>query len=231
MNRMPFVAVLTLFHALLFAGHCAAEAKPSTEPVTDGRAVVVLLDSSRSASADTAELHGVLDGEKVAAAAAVQSLRPNELFSCIGFNSAPYFIIPLKLAGEAARVAPERLDRVTAFGKTLLFPALVMARETLEKVRAPVKHIILMTDAKVPLTATDLSEYMKGLRGANITLSTIAIGSEGDVVLMRMLAKHGSGRHYRVLDPAQIAAAVLTDLDGIRPRTQDSAAAKRGVVR
>jgi Ca-activated chloride channel homolog len=77
------------------------------------------------------------------------------------------------------------------------------------KLQAKVRHIILMTDGIAPQGAYDALTAQ--MRQDNITLSTIAIGTDADFGLLHRLADQANGRYYESLDPFDVPQIALKE--------------------
>ncbi len=158
--------------------------------------LIIVLDRSGSMSGYKMDL------AKEAAARSVELLREKDTLGFIAFDDQPWQIIetgPLDDKKEAA----ENIRSITEGGGTNIFPALALAYEQLENLDLKRKHIILLTDGQ---SATNMDYYeliSEGLK-SNITLSTVAIGSDADRTLLEELALEGTGRYYDVQDASTI---------------------------
>ena len=60
---------------------------------------------------------------------------------------------------------------------------------------AQIKHIVLLTDGQDTYHGYD--DLLKDMNDHKITLSTVAVGSDADVNILRTLADKGKGRFYQ----------------------------------
>lgn len=60
---------------------------------------------------------------------------------------------------------------------------------------AQIKHIVLLTDGQD--TYHEYDDLLKDMNDHKITLSTVAVGSDADVNILRTLADKGKGRFYQ----------------------------------
>ncbi|WP_047985249.1 VWA domain-containing protein [Ornithinibacillus californiensis] len=158
--------------------------------------MVIVLDRSGSMSGYKMDL------AKEAAARSVELLREQDTLGFIAFDDQPWQIIetgPLANKEEAA----EQIRSITEGGGTNIFPALEKAYEQLEPLNLKRKHIILLTDGHSATNFDYLELIGEGLEN-NITLSTVAIGSDADHALLEELAEEGTGRYYDVYDASTI---------------------------
>src|SRR5207253_3168229 len=89
----------------------------------------------------------------------------------------------------------DRLAPLIADGGTDIFPGLSTAFDAIKLSDARYKHIILMTDG-MSCCGGDYAGLEDRMRGANVTLSTIAVGGDADQALLTQLARQGDGRYY-----------------------------------
>ena len=153
---------------------------------------------------------------KEAAARSVELLRDDDTFGFTAFDQEIWEVIPVGLLGERQK-AIEQILSVPVAGGTNIFPGVEKAYEDLAGLKLQRKHIILLTDgqSEMPPTYEDIIE--EG-RENNITLSTVAIGSDADWGLLESLAEYGGGRFYDVIDESTVPA-ILTRETSMLTRT------------
>jgi Mg-chelatase subunit ChlD len=159
-------------------------------------AIVLVLDASGSMGSFGTELAKV-ELAKETAQSVVDLLGERDLVGVIAFDQTPRWLVPLTPAGQRARIL-EAVSRIKAGGGTNLHPALVTARDSLRTAEAKVKHVIVLSDGQ-----TDPGDF-RGLATAmaaeRITVSTVAIGRDADLDIMRNIASWGRGRSYAARD-------------------------------
>lgn len=158
--------------------------------------MVIVLDRSGSMAGYK------LDLAKEAAARSVELLREKDTFGFIAFDDQPWQIIDTDVIGEKEK-ASEKIRSIIEGGGTEIFPALQLAYEQLEPLELKRKHIILLTDGQ-SATNNDYFELINEGIENNVTLSTVAIGSDADRGLLEQLAEEGTGRFYDVQDASTI---------------------------
>ncbi len=157
--------------------------------------LVIVMDRSGSMSGSKLEL------AKEAAARSVELLREEDTLGFIAFDDRPWVIVetaPLKDKKEAA----DKIRSVSPGGGTEIYSSLELAYQELEDLKLQRKHIILLTDGQAP--GGDYEGLIEEGKEKNITLSTLALGSDADRGLLEDLANMGSGRFYDVTDSSVI---------------------------
>ncbi|KAB2337482.1 VWA domain-containing protein [Cytobacillus depressus] len=157
--------------------------------------LVIVMDRSGSMAGSKLEL------AKEAAARSVELLREDDTLGFIAFDDRPWVIVetkPLKDKKEAA----DKIRSVTPGGGTEIYSSLELAFQELEDLKLQRKHIILLTDGQAP--GGDYEGLIERGKEKNITLSTVALGSDADRGLLEELADMGSGRFYDVTDSSVI---------------------------
>ena len=180
---------------------------PQTKKRRVNSAVVLVLDKSRSMA-----FQRKIDAAKRAAMVAINSLKQDDYVGVIGFDSSPFVIIRLSEVSKVKPIAERRLRNLTAAGKTNLLPALAKARQSLRNNDAGRKHIIILSDGKVPLAGSSYTDEMSRLRKEGVTVSTVALGTEADVPFMKTLSRYGKGAFYHTLDPSRLPEIFLHDI-------------------
>ncbi len=135
---------------------------------------------------------------KAATETVSKSLKDADLVGVIGFDSQPFVVIPLQTVAKSRPYFDAMINRLVAHGRTMLLPALREAERMLGASGAQIQHAVIITDGNTGGTLEqyyDLVSRMHHDGGA--TVSTIAIGNDADVELMKALAKYGGGGYYQ----------------------------------
>ena len=128
-------------------------------------------------------------------------LSPRDYVGMISFDSAAHEIVPLQKVGEGTHV-PRLIGRLAAGGGTFMSPALQVGFRKLANSDAALKHVIVLSDGQTqPGDDLDLARQMCA---AGISLTSVAIGDEADVNLLRSMAAIGGGKFYHVISPQAI---------------------------
>lgn len=159
---------------------------------------------------------GKINFARLAAKEVVKALKPEDYFGLVAFDDAPFTVQPIGRVGQIrarALRAPDDLMHPT--GTTNLFPALDMALEFLSKVPAGRKHLIILTDGKIPDGYTNAPLYDKIVRDkrmfSGITVSTFLIGDDSGE-LLRALANTGGGAFHRTNNAQTLPRLFLNDV-------------------
>nr|WP_246880555.1 VWA domain-containing protein [Sporosarcina sp. 6E9] len=160
--------------------------------------LIIVLDRSGSMSGSKIVL------AREAAARSVELLRDDDTFGFIAFDDQVWDIIPLAPLGDRNK-AIEKILSVSALGGTDIYPGMKRAYDDLTKSDLQRKHIILLTDGQSEMPR-GYEEVIANGKSNNITMSTVAIGSDADRRLLESLAESGGGRFYDVIDESTVPA-------------------------
>jgi uncharacterized membrane protein len=183
-------------------------------------ALVIVLDRSWSMNGIAMEL------SKAAAEAAANTLDPLHMVGVLTFNNQTAWDVPLSRVRDSRPTLHDAIMRITASGPTNIYMALAQAHDALLSIRARAKHLILLSDGQTE--AADFESLLRQMTDARVTVSTVALGAEADVMLLRNLATWGGGRSYVVEDARQVPEIFVKEAkdaveqgvdeqDGIRP--------------
>lgn len=177
-----------------------------------------------------------MDLTKQAARAAVSVLGPQDQVGVVGFDSVPYLLVKLQSAQNKGRIEQD-ISRMVASGGTAIYPALEMAYQELTATRAKIKHAVMLTDGQAPKQG--IVELVQNMAAENITVSTIGVGSDADMPLLKQMAEVGGGRAYYTNDAyslpkifmketSTVARSAVVDLP-FRPTVKKQAAVLKGI--
>ncbi len=129
--------------------------------------------------------------------------------------------------GLNLRRTQDIISKLNGFGETFMLQAIFEAKNYFEKNTSPLpepKYILLLSDGKS--TDGTLDEFIRYANRFNeehgIKISTIALGSSADKVVMNEIAKHGKGRYYEVLDPNQLPKIMISESKAARAENVQS---------
>jgi Mg-chelatase subunit ChlD len=160
-------------------------------------ALLLVIDTSGSMSDDVyREGTTKLEMAKQAALLSAQQLAPRDQVGILTFDSFQHWILPMTgVLGMGPTAIQDRLAPLVADGGTDIFPAMALAFDAIKQSDARYKHVILMTDG-MSCCGGNYPDLLDRMRGANVTLSTIAVGGDADQTLLTQLARQGDGRYY-----------------------------------
>jgi len=177
-------------------------------------ALVMILDRSGSMS----EMAGgarKIDLLKEAALSTLATLDPRSLIGVVAFSINYQWLIPLQsLEGEHRADLYPAIQGLSPGGGTDLYPALQDAIIALAGVQARVKHLIVFTDGQVDKSKS-FSELFREIKASGITASSVAIGPDADLEVLKALADVGSGKLYPVADARDLPQITLEELQRV----------------
>src|SRR5262249_13542166 len=126
----------------------------------------------------------------------------------LAFDQDAQWIRPLAPVGDKEQVQ-RRIAGIGAGGGTNMFPALVAARKALAAAQASIKHVILLTDGQS--MPGDFAGEISTMTADQISVSTVAVGPDADVQLLRSLARGAGGRFYHTLHPRAVPGIFISE--------------------
>jgi secreted protein with Ig-like and vWFA domain/uncharacterized membrane protein len=158
-------------------------------------ALFIVLDKSGSMDLYRSDVSKMAMARE-AAIRSVEALRPKDTLGVLGFDSRHAWVVKPQVitGGSDITNAQTQIGRIKADGGTNIYPALEEAYHAASAADARLKHIILLTDGQS--FDADYPTLISKMQAENITLSTIAVGSDSDTKLLTALAQMGSGRYY-----------------------------------
>lgn len=196
-----------------YAGTDLEAALPVTVKVVDGQerpsvAVLIVMDKSGSMSYNPSQGSAAkIDLAKDGVVTAASALTTGDQIGVIAFNDEPVWALPMtKLTGQGdlARVE-QAIAPLSADGGTELYPAMQVGYDSLRNVDADVRHIILLSDGKSRSgTRETYGRLVNDIGNDNITLSTVALGTDADLELLEYLSVEGNGRYHIANTPEEI---------------------------
>jgi uncharacterized membrane protein len=179
-------------------------ATPPIEPQQGSLALFLVIDRSGSMDIVSGGGGGGSGGPaatkmamaREAAIEAAGLLQPEDTLGVIAFDSSFQWVVqPTKLhTPDDVKQIQARIATIKAGGGTSILQPLQAAFEAAAATDAPLKHIVLMTDGES--NDRGFEDLIARMSAAQITLSTLAIGSDADTRLLTSLAHLGGGRYY-----------------------------------
>jgi hypothetical protein len=184
-------------------------AEPPIEPQQGSLALFLVIDRSGSMdilSGGPGQGSGAtkLAMAREAAIQAADLLQPDDTLGVIAFDSAFQWVVePTRLHDQAdVRQAQALIGSIRPGGGTSILAPLTAAFEAAAASDAPLKHVVLLTDGES--NDRGYEDLIQRMKPSQITLSTLAIGSDADTKLLSSLARLGGGRYYFTERTAQI---------------------------
>ncbi len=156
---------------------------------------------------------GSMSGEKIevcksAALATSQLLQAKDWLGVVVFDSDAQWALPM------GRLAPKgeiqaRIGAIAVGGGTNIWPGMSEARTALSRAPAKTKHMIVLTDGQT--NGSGYPELAASCKAEHITVSTVAVGGDADVELLKAMAAAGGGKFYLCEDPRQIPRIFTQD--------------------
>ncbi|CAN5174025.1 VWA domain-containing protein [soil metagenome] len=169
---------------------------------TQSSALALVIDRSGSMSGQKLEVC------KSAAIASAELLTKKDYIGVFAFDSNLHVVVPMGKVTSTPAIASQ-IQTLTPGGGTNIMPGMAHARLELGKVRAKIKHMIVLTDGQ---TAGQGYEALASqCRSEGITISTVAIGSGSQVALLQRIAAAGGGQAYTTADPSAITRIFTQD--------------------
>lgn len=142
-------------------------------------------------------------------------LRPQDILSIVTFSDKAEVLLPSTRVGEIVerKELRERVHRVTAQGSSSLETGLRAGyRQVLAGYRPDqVNRVLLISDGLAD--QEEALELVESYRGRGVSLSTISVGMNCDLKVMKNLAKRGAGSSRFISNPEKMAEIFATDLD------------------
>lgn len=165
-------------------------------------AIVLVIDRSGSMSGQ--KLAMALQGAK----AAVGLLDPRAALGVLRFDSEPAWVRDLVPIADREKVY-RRIDAIGVSGGTNMGPALEMALDALRESNAMTRHVIVLSDGVS--APADWDGIIRAFRKAKVTMTTVALGADCDVPLLRRLAIETRGRFHHALQPSAVPKIYLRE--------------------
>ncbi len=159
-------------------------------------AIILVLDASGSMGSFGIELAKVEVAKEIAQST-IDFMGERDLVGLIAFDQQPRWLVPPTPASQRARIL-DAVSRIKAGGGTNMYPALVEARNALRRIEAKVKHVIILSDGQTD--PGDFRTLTTAMSDDRITLSTVAVGRDADLDIMKNIATWGRGRSYVAKD-------------------------------
>jgi Ca-activated chloride channel homolog len=180
---------------------------PRTEKKRLNVAVSLVLDKSSSMAPEQK-----LDFAKLAAQEVIRNLKDDDYVGVMGFDSTPFVVVRLDKVGKIRDQAIDKVNRLFPAGRTNLLPAIDEARRSLDRAEAGRKHIIILTDGKLPDAGPYYLEIVRQMRTMGVTVSTVLLGSGIPDDVLQAMAQAGGGSFYQTANATNLPRIFLQDV-------------------
>ncbi len=155
--------------------------------------MLIVLDRSGSMGMG---MYGVskLELAKEAVIRSLDALADQDSLGVIAFDDGFEWASPLMPVGGNRGTMETNVANISLGGGTSILPGLREAYETIAEADVKIKHIILLTDGQAEQTGYD--GLIQQMNASGVTLSTVAVGSDSDIKLLKSLAEEANGRYY-----------------------------------
>lgn len=166
-----------------------------------------------SALALVIDRSGSMAGQKIeicksAAIASAELLTNKDSIGVFAFDSQVHEIVPMTKVTSTSTIAAQ-VARIGSGGGTNVYPGMAKAREELNKVKAKIKHMIVLTDGQT--SGEGYQALASQCHAEGITISTVAVGAGAQVGLLQSIAAAGGGQSYVTMDPGSIVRIFTQD--------------------
>ncbi len=166
-----------------------------------------------SALALVIDRSGSMSGQKIeicksAAAATAELLSSKDYIGVYAFDSAVHVVVPMTRVSSTSTIA-NQISMLSPGGGTNIYPGMSKAREELGKVKAKIKHMIVLTDGQT--SGQGYQALASQCNAEGITISTVAVGAGAQIGLLQAIAAAGGGQSYITMDPAAITRIFTQD--------------------
>jgi Mg-chelatase subunit ChlD len=183
--------------------------------------MLLIIDQSASMGPDSGD--SKFNMAKEAAILTTESLRQNDRIGVLAFDINQQWVVNFTSIGSALSLAQvqAQISGIPMGGGTDIYGALEVGLPALASQPGPVRHAILLTDGRSFTNNRQAFETLvTQMHSRGVTLSAIAIGTDADTELLRVLAKDGTGRYHLAASPADIPRLTLLESDLIRSEPQ-----------
>ncbi|MEN8078375.1 VWA domain-containing protein [Clostridioides difficile] len=154
----------------------------------------LIIDKSGSMSAEGGGV-SKLTLAKEAAMKALDNLREIDDISVIAFDDTYDVVVPTQKVTDKDYIK-ELISGIQIRGGTSIYPALEKGYNLQLESNAKIKHTILLTDGQDSIPYSTYEQLLDKFKNDNISISTVAVGSDSNSGLLTQLAESCNGRSY-----------------------------------
>jgi len=156
-------------------------------------AMIMVIDHSGSMSTDAGGGATSLDLAITAAKTAVDQMRSSDYVGVLTFDDTFSWVVEPTSADDKDEIKTQ-IETIAEGGGTTIQPALWAALEGVKECDVSIRHVILLTDGQGE--SRNYKDITESYTGADVTLSTVAVGDGADARLLEQLAENCGGRYY-----------------------------------
>lgn len=165
-------------------------------------ALALVLDRSGSMSGPKIEIC------KSAAIATADLLEDTDYIGVYAFDSSVHTVVEMTRVSSTTAIA-NQISLLASGGGTNIKPGMELARAELNKVKAKIKHMIVLTDGQT--SGEGYQQLAAACNAEGITISTVAVGGGAQTALLQTIAAAGGGKSYVTMDPNAITRIFTQD--------------------
>lgn len=133
-------------------------------------------------------------------ASAYYDLNPESTVGLVVFSDFTDWVVKLAKVKDVPEF-PKKVAEIRLTGGTNMFPSVKEAYKALKDFDARKKHVVLLSDGVSTSRLSDNLTLLESMAASNITVSTVAMGSEADQKTMAEIARIANGRYWFVANP------------------------------
>ena len=176
--------------------------KSADEEEKQSSALAICIDRSGSMSGEKLKM------AKSASIATAEVLAKSDFIGVWAFDSESHNVVPMTRLTSSATVAGQ-IASLAAGGGTNMYPAMTDARNALQRVKAKIKHMLILTDGET--TGSGYEALASQCRSEGITISTVGIGEDVRMPFLQAVASLGGGQSYNTMDANAITRIFTQD--------------------
>jgi len=176
--------------------------KAPDEEEKQSSALALVIDRSGSMAGEKLEM------AKSASIATAEVLSRNDFIGVYAFDSESHVVVPMTRLTSVASVAGQ-IAGLTSGGGTNMHPAMTEARNALQRVKAKIKHMIVLTDGET--TGAGYEQLASQCRAEGITISTVGIGGDVRMAFLQAIASLGGGQSYSTMEATNVTRIFTQD--------------------
>ncbi len=176
--------------------------KSPDEEEKQSSALALVIDRSGSMSGEKLEM------AKSASIATAEVLTRNDYIGVWAFDSESHVVVPMTRLTSSAAVAGQ-ISGVTSGGGTNMYPGMTDARNALQRVKAKIKHMLILTDGET--AGSGYEALASQCRSEGITISTVGIGGAVRMPFLQAVASLGGGQSYSTMEASAIMRIFTQD--------------------